>query len=62
MMRLHDTRTHMYVCIMHVQGVMMPSPDFSMPYNVISISSTVIAIAFASILKLGTKVLIPDDP
>lgn len=42
-------------------GVMMPSPDFSMPYNVISISSTIIAIAFASFLKLGTKLLIPDD-
>jgi len=42
-------------------GVMMPSPDFSMPYNVISISSTVIAIAFASFLKMGSKLLVPDD-
>ena len=43
-------------------GIMMPSPDFSMPYNVISISSTIFAIAFSTLLKLGIRPIAPAAP
>ena len=35
--------------------VTLPTPDFSMPYNVICLACTVIAIAFGSIHNLSTK-------
>ena len=37
----------------------MPTPDFSMPYNVICFVCTVIAIAFGSIFNLTTRTLKP---
>lgn len=33
----------------------LPLPDFSMPYNVIAISSTLLAIVFGTVLKLATR-------
>ena len=35
--------------------VSLPTPDFSMPYNVICLACTVVAIAFGSIHNLTTR-------
>lgn len=35
--------------------VSLPTPDFSMPYNVICLTCTVVAIAFGSLYNLSTK-------
>ena len=40
--------------------VLLPTPDFSMPYNVICFVSTVIAIGFGSLFNLTTKSLKPE--
>ena len=40
--------------------VLLPTPDFSMPYNVICFVSTVIAIGFGSLFNLTTKTLKPE--
>lgn len=40
--------------------VAMPTPDFSMPYNVICLACTVVAIAFGSFHNLSTKILVRD--
>ena len=42
--------------------VSLPTPDFSMPYNVICLTCTVVAIAFGSIYNLSTKQLQEVDP
>lgn len=41
--------------------VSLPTPDFSMPYNVICLTCTVIAIAFGSIHNLTTRRFIAID-
>jgi phosphatidylinositol glycan class T len=41
----------------------LPTPDFSMPYNVIILTSTVIALAFGSIFNILVRRFVPaDDP
>ena len=40
----------------------LPTPDFSMPYNVICFVCTVIAIGFGSIFNLTTRRLEPATP
>ena len=42
--------------------VSLPTPDFSMPYNVICLTCTVVAIAFGSLYNLSTKRLQEVDP
>lgn len=42
--------------------VSLPTPDFSMPYNVICLACTVIAIAFGSIHNLTTRRFVLYDP
>ncbi|XP_076449628.1 GPI-anchor transamidase component PIGT-like [Babylonia areolata] len=42
--------------------VSLPTPDFSMPYNVICLACTVVAIAFGSIHNLTTRRFILLDP
>jgi len=42
--------------------VMLPTPDFSMPYNVICLACTVVAIAFGSIHNLTTRRFTAADP
>ena len=42
--------------------VSLPTPDFSMPYNVICLTCTVVAIAFGSLYNLATKRLQEADP
>jgi len=39
----------------------LPTPDFSMPYNVIILSSTVIALAFGSIFNLLVRRFVAAD-
>lgn len=41
--------------------VSLPTPDFSMPYNVICFVSTVVAIAFGTLFNLTTKTLQPVE-
>ena len=42
--------------------VSLPTPDFSMPYNVICLACTVVAIAFGSIHNLTTRRFQALDP
>ena len=49
--------------------ISLPTPDFSMPYNVICLACTVVALAFGPLLNLTTKTLqveeveqAPDGP
>jgi len=42
--------------------VTLPTPDFSMPYNVICLACTVLAIAFGSIHNLTTRRFVIYDP
>ena len=42
--------------------VQLPTPDFSMMFNVICFVSTVVAIAFGSLYNLTTPVLTPIEP
>ena len=42
--------------------VLLPTPDFSMPYNVICLACTVIAIAFGSLHNLTTRQFRAIDP
>lgn len=37
--------------------VLLPTPDFSMPYNVICLACTIVALAFGSFHNLSTKTL-----
>ena len=40
----------------------LPTPDFSMPYNVIILSSTVIALAFGSVFNLVVRRFVGLEP
>jgi GPI-anchor transamidase subunit T len=40
----------------------LPTPDFSMPYNVIILSSTVIALAFGSVFNLLARRFVAVPP
>ena len=40
----------------------LPTPDFSMPYNVIILSSTVIALAFGSIFNILVRRFVALEP
>ena len=42
--------------------VSLPTPDFSMPYNVICLACTVVAIAFGSLHNLTTRSFVAMDP
>ena len=42
--------------------VSLPTPDFSMPYNVICFVCTVVAIGFGSVFNLTTRKLQPATP
>ena len=42
--------------------VTLPTPDFSMPYNVICLTCTVVAIGFGSLYNLSTRRLQEVDP
>lgn len=40
--------------------VLLPTPDFSMPYNVICLTCTIVALAFGSFHNLTTKTLVRE--
>ena len=44
---------------METMLVSLPTPDFSMPYNVICFVCTIIAIGFGSVFNLTTRTLQP---
>jgi len=39
----------------------MPTPDFSMPYNVITLTCTVLALCFGSIFNMITREFVRKD-
>ena len=49
---------------LHTEALLisLPTPDFSMPYNVICFVCTVVAIGFGSIFNLTTRKLEPVTP
>lgn len=49
-----------YVLSLHTEAliVSLPTPDFSMPYNVICLACTVVALAFGPIHSVATKMII----
>lgn len=49
-----------YVLSLHTEAliVSLPTPDFSMPYNVICLACTVVALAFGPIHSVATKVIV----
>ena len=57
--RGRGTLLHLYAEPLLVQ---LPTPDFSMMFNVICFVSTVVAIAFGSLHNLTTRVLTPIEP
>ena len=58
----HSTES-LFVCI-HTEPLLisLPTPDFSMPYNVICLVCTVIAVAFGSVHNITTKSFVLYDP
>ena len=59
----NGTGTGRYFVRLHTESLLvnLPTPDFSMPYNVICLTCTVIAIAFGSIHNLTTKRFVVMD-
>lgn len=51
-----------YFIQIHTESLLLslPTPDFSMPYNVICLTCTVIALAFGPIHSVTTKILTVD--
>lgn len=49
-----------YPAVFRTNGVMvsLPTPDFSMPYNVICLACTVVALAFGPLHNICTKELV----
>ncbi|KAJ8303420.1 hypothetical protein KUTeg_019816 [Tegillarca granosa] len=60
---LNDTSTDFFLRL-HTDTLLvsLPTPDFSMPYNVICLACTVVAIAFGSLHNLTTRRFIIMDP
>lgn len=52
-----------YFIQIHTESLLLslPTPDFSMPYNVICLTCTVIALAFGPIHSVTTKILTIDN-
>ena len=61
--RLSDNSTSTFIRL-HSETLLvtLPTPDFSMPYNVICLACTVVAIAFGSIHNLTTRRFVVQDP
>ena len=53
-----------YFIRLHTESLLvtLPTPDFSMPYNVICLACTAVAIAFGSIHNLTTRRFVVNDP
>ena len=61
--RLHAQDQQFFLRV-HTESLLvtLPTPDFSMPYNVICLACTVVAIAFGSIHNLTTRRFTVLDP
>ncbi|XP_069112658.1 GPI transamidase component PIG-T-like [Argopecten irradians] len=59
----NDTSNQFFLRV-HTESLLisLPTPDFSMPYNTICLSCTIVAIAFGSIHNLTTRVFKTVDP
>lgn len=59
----HHPNSPFFICI-HTEPLLvsLPTPDFSMPYNVICLVCTVIAVAFGSVHNITTKSFTVYDP
>lgn len=60
---MYDDSTSYFVRL-HTETLLvtLPTPDFSMPYNVICLACTVVAIAFGSFHNLTTRRFVIKDP
>lgn len=60
--RILDSTTHNPIYL-RTTGLLLslPTPDFSMPYNVIILTSTVMALGFGSIFNLLIRRFVPSD-
>ncbi|ESO08512.1 hypothetical protein HELRODRAFT_169373 [Helobdella robusta] len=60
----NSNKNDAYTFTLHTEALLitLPTPDFSMPYNVICLVCTVIAIAFGSVHNLTTKSFVMYDP
>lgn len=60
---LNDTSSQFFLRL-HTETLLitLPTPDFSMPYNVICLACTVVAIAFGSMHNLTTRKFVVKDP
>lgn len=61
---VEETGQKQFIVRIHTESLLLslPTPDFSMPYNVICLACTVMAIAFGSIHNLTTRRLVARDP
>ena len=61
---MNDTAGGDYFLRLHTETllVILPTPDFSMPYNVICLACTVLAISFGSIHNLTSRRFQAIDP
>lgn len=61
--RLNDSSTQFFLRL-HTESLLvsLPTPDFSMPYNVICLACTVVAVAFGSVHNLTTRRFVLLDP
>ena len=61
---VEKTGRNQFMVRIHTESLLLslPTPDFSMPYNVICLACTVMAIAFGSIHNLTTRRLVARDP
>ncbi|OKL55744.1 hypothetical protein UA08_08971 [Talaromyces atroroseus] len=61
--RILDQENHSSSVYLRTTGLLLslPTPDFSMPYNVIILTSTVMALGFGSIFNLLVRRFIPAD-
>ncbi len=53
-----DARPHFYQLYTETLLINLPTPDFSMPYNVICLACTVVALAFGPMYNITTKRLV----
>ncbi|PVD21058.1 hypothetical protein C0Q70_19224 [Pomacea canaliculata] len=60
---LNDSSTQFFLRL-HTESLLvsLPTPDFSMPYNVICLACTVVAVAFGSVHNLTTRRFVLLDP
>lgn len=56
-----ETKSPYYMLRTATLLVLLPTPDFSMPYNVIILTSTIMALIFGSVFNLLVKTIISEE-